>query len=257
MVRKPNIIKGIPAVIVRALPSIYYYGRYAGEKIPSAARTIFESHLNYLNQAIMKTAVIMRNPELEKLAAHVARFASLHPSRIEPAVYRLSGALSGIFSAQKDIVRATFDDDSETKNALIELFRTTVRRPGIAIIDNGNELEWVDKLATTLRSSCYYEANITRPLAENFSGTMVASDFILFASATPQRIHEDVELLKTYKKPGLILGQLKKDEKLDQQTIRNGAWLRSRGYDVLFKLFSPLRLFTTIDKINIRFLLQY
>ncbi|MDZ7342257.1 MAG: hypothetical protein ONB27_12945 [candidate division KSB1 bacterium] len=256
MVRKPNIIKGIPALLVRALPTIFYFGRYAGEKIPANARAIVKSHINYLTRAIQETAKVLQESELESIAAQVAALATIHPSQIEPEVYRLSALLSGIFSRYKEVARTKLDENEMFKDMVIDLFRATAQRPHIAIVDNNNELEWTDKLATTLRSSCYYETDTTRPLAENFSDVMLLSDFILFASATPQSIHEDAACLKNYHKPGLILGTLKKDEKLDQQTIRNGAWLRSRGYDVLFKLFSPLRLFTSIDKIYIRFLLQ-
>ena len=96
----------------------------------------------------------------------------------------------------------------------------------------------------------------TKIEADKFSDEILENDFVVFASATPQTIHEDVNMLQTYHKPGLILGNLSQDSKLNQQTIRNGAWLRKSGYNVLFKIFSPLRLFTTIDKINIRYLLQ-
>ena len=46
---------------------------------------------------------------------------------------------------------------------------------------------------------------------------------------------------------------LKKDKKFDQQTLRNGAWLERKGHEVLYKIFTPLRLFTTVDKIYMKF----
>jgi len=256
MVRKPNIVRGIPMLLVRALPTIFYYGRYAGQKITDPAKSHFESHIQYLIRAINKMASVLDDQELELVTNQVKSLSKIQPAKIEDSVYQISGNLSAIFSARKDIVRKEYDGENGVKDSLIELFRSTVRRPKIAVVDTSNEFEWVDKLANTLTDSCYYDTIKTRPMADNFSGDILASDFVLFASATPQRIHEDVENLKTFKKPSLILGQLKKDEKLDQQTIRNGSWLRNRGYDVLFKLFTPLRLFTSIDKINIRFLLQ-
>ena len=124
------------------------------------------------------------------------------------------------------------------------------------LINNNNETEFVDKISSTLSSSCYYDVDKAKPGSEGFIDKIVNSDFVLFASATPQSIHEDVEYLETYRKPGLILAPIKKDEKLDQQTIRNGSWLKNRGYEVLYKIFSPMRLFTTIDKIMIRDFLQ-
>jgi len=256
MVRKPNIVRGIPNLIVRAMPTIYYYGRYAGQNISEQANLYFESHVEYLNQALKKMAVALSDGELESATTSVTKLTEIQPGQIEDEVYQISRNLSAIFSAKKDEVKKIYDNENSVKNELVELFRSTALRPKVAVVDTSNEFEWVDKLAATLTDSCYYDVVKTRPMAESYTDDLLKSDFVLFASATPQRIHEDVENLKRYKKPCLILGQLKKDEKLDQQTIRNGSWLRSRGYDVLFKLFSPLRLFTSIDKINIRFLLQ-
>jgi len=256
MVQKPNIVRGIPMLLVRAMPTIFYYGRYAGQEVSTQAKSYFESHVEYLIQGINKLAAVLDDNDLQLVATQVEGLTKIQPIKIEDNVYQISRNLSAIFSASKDKVREEYEGKNGVKASLIELFCSTARRPKIAVVDTSNEFEWVDKLSNTLTDSCYYEAIKTRPLAESYTDAILQSDFVLFASATPQRIHEDVENLKTFNRPSLILGQLKKDEKLDQQTIRNGSWLRNRGYDVLFKLFSSLRLFTSIDKINIRFLLQ-
>jgi hypothetical protein len=256
MVRKPNIVRGIPMLLVRAFPTLFYYGRYAGQKISDQAKLYFESNIQYLIESINKMASMLEDKELELVSNQVESLSKIQPAKIEDNVYQISRNLSAIFSAKKDVVKEQYDGENGIKDKLIELFRLTAKSPKIAVVDTSNEFEWVDKLSSTLTDSCYYDTIKTRPFAETYLDDILQSNFVLFASATPQRIHEDVENLKTYKKPSLILGQLRKDEKLDQQTIRNGSWLRNRGYDVLFKLFSPLRLFTSIDKINIRFLLQ-
>jgi len=256
MVKKPNVVRGIPMPLVRAMPMIYYYGRYARQQIPNPAKTYFESHIQYLIKAIEKMASILHDKDLELVAGQVLGLAKIAPAKIEDNVYHISRNLSAIFSTNKEKLKESYDGKNGVKDSLISLYRSLAKRPKIAIVDTGNDFQWVDKLSNTLTTSCYYDTITTRAVAENFPEHILASDFVLFASATPQRIHEDVECLKTYRKPGLILGQLRKDEKLDQQTIRNGAWLRSRGYQVLFKLFSPLRLFTSIDKLNMRHLLQ-
>lgn len=256
MVRKPNIVRGIPMLIVRAMPTIYYYGRYAGSNISKQAKAYLERHVEYFIQALKKIADAMGDGELEAATNQVATLSTLQSVQIEDEIYRISRNLSSIFSAKKEELKNIYEGEKGLKNDLIQLYRVIAKSPKVAVVDTSNEFEWVDKLATTLTDSCYYDIIKTRPMTESYTGDILKSDFVLFTSATPQRIHEDVENLKIYKKPSLILGQLKKDEKLDQQTIRNGSWLKSRGYDVLFKLFSPLRLFTSIDKINIRFLLQ-
>ena len=256
MVQRPNIVRGIPMLIVRAMPTIYYYGRYAGHNISEQAKVYFESHVEYFIQALKKMDAALGDGELESATNKVANLSEIQPDQIEEKVFQISRSLSAIFSAKKDEIRKLYDGENGVKNELIELYRLTAKSPKVALVDTSNEFEWMDKLANTLTDSCYYDIIKTHPMAESYTDDLLQGDFVLFASATPQRIHEDVENLRRYKKPSLILGQMKKDEKLDQQTMRNGSWLKSRGYDVLFKLFSPLRLFTSIDKINIRFLLQ-
>ncbi len=256
MVQKPNIVRGIPTIIVRAMPTIFYYGRYAGQNIPELAKVYFDSHVEYLIQAITKMTSILSEKEIKSTTNEIPKLFEIQPVQIEDEIYKISRNLSAIFSAKKDVLKTQYDSENGVKAELIELFRLTAKSPKVAVVDTNNELEWVDKLANTLTDSCYYDIIKTRPMAESYTDDILQCDFVLFASATPQRIHEDVEILKNYKKPGLVLAQLKKDERLDQQTIRNGAWLKSRGHNVLFKLFSSLRLFTSIDKINIRYLLQ-
>lgn len=256
MVQKPNIVRGIPALLVRAMPTIFYYGRYAKQQISDQAKSCFESYVKFLAQGIKNMALLMNDKELDALAIKIENLSQIEPAQIEAELLKISRSLSAVFSAKKDQLKEKYDGDNGAKQSLKKLFRSTAKVPEIAVVDTNNELEWVEKLSGTLSDSCFYNIIKTRPMAESYTDDILKSDFVLFASATPQRIHEDIEVLKNFKKPGLILGQLKKDEKLDQQTMRNGAWLKSRGYDVLFKLFSSLRLFTTIDKINIRFLLQ-
>ena len=82
----------------------------------------------------------------------------------------------------------------------------------------------------------------------NFRDILQACDFIIFTSAYSITINEDVLKVRQYNKPMMILADIKKEEKVDQQTLRNGAWLQSKEYDVLYKIFTPLRLFTSVDK---------
>ncbi len=257
MVQRPNIVRGIPLLLVRALPTIYYYGRFAGAAPKMEAKSYFEQYVHYLVEAIELMARNLEDPSLSDAARQAGQLATIAPSQIEAGLFQLSRTLSGIFSAKKELTREKYESPGGAKEQLAKLFCSSVPRPRIAVVDTNNELEWVEKLCATLKESCHYEVEKTYPSSERYADDILRCDFVLFASAAPQRIHEDVLTLKNYQRPGLVLGQLTKDAKLDQQTIRNGAWLRSRGYDVIFKLFSPLRLFTSIDKIYVRFITQY
>ncbi|MDZ7330869.1 MAG: hypothetical protein ONB31_02700 [candidate division KSB1 bacterium] len=256
MVQRPNIVRGIPMLLVRAMPTILYYGRYSGLQPKKDVKSYFEQYVHYLAQAIELMGQAMEDPSLSGTAEQAHQLKMIATNQIESALFQLSRTLSGIFSTKKELTREKYESPGGAKEQLARLFCSSVSRPRIAVVDTNNELEWVEKLCLTLRESCLYEAHKTYSNSEHYTDDILGSDFILFASAAPQHIHEDVQALKNYQRPGLVLGQLTKNEKVDQQTIRNGAWLRGRGYDVIFKLFSPLRLFTSIDKIYVRFLAQ-
>ena len=256
MINKPNLVKGIPSLIVRALPVPYYYGRYAGPDVPPKAKTIFNTYVNYLSGTMKQMSELIGDEDCKSLIIQVEQLANSDPSQVEAKIVELTRKLSGICTKNKAQIKEAYEGESGLKKSFADLFCDVTEKTKVLIINNSDDPEWVDGLQKKLTKNCYYEVNVSNTKAQDFSDLMVKSDAVVFASATPQRIHEEIEFLGTYHKPGLVLGGLKKDEKQDQQTMRNGSWLRSRGIDVLFKIFSPIRLFTTIDKINMRFLLQ-
>ncbi len=256
MINKPNLIKGIPTLIVRALPVPYYYGRYAQQDVPPNAHSIFKTYINYLSEALKQMSELIGDEHCTSLKTKVDQLIKVNPAEVETGIVEVTRNLSDICTQNKDKIKEGYEGENGLKQSFVELFRDVIDTTKILIINNSDDIDWVEGLKTKLTKNCYYDVEISQTKAQNFTDFIVKSDVVLFASATPQSIHEEIEIISTYHKPCLVLGGLKKDEKLDQQTIRNGSWLRSRGIDVLFKIFSPMRLFTTIDKINIRFLLQ-
>ena len=250
------MIKGIPSLIVRALPVPYYYGRYAGQDIPSQAESIYRTYIKYLLETLKQMSELLGNEQCATIKAKVEQLPKVNPSEVEAGIIEITSKLSEICTQNKSKIKEVYEGENGLKKSFAELFCDVIEKTKVLIINNSNDPEWVDGLQRKLIKNCYYDVEISQTNAQEFSDLMVKSDVVVFASATPQTIHEEIKFLDTYRKPGLVLGGLKKDEKFDQQTMRNGSWLRSRGNDVLFKIFSPMRLFTTIDKIHIRFLLQ-
>jgi hypothetical protein len=85
---------------------------------------------------------------------------------------------------------------------------------------------------------------------------MLDSDVVLFCSTASPNIHHQVKSLQNFKKPGLAIVQMEKDVAEDKEAIRHGSQLMKTGFPVLIKMFTPLRLFTTIDKIYLLHQLQ-
>ncbi|MDW7681435.1 MAG: hypothetical protein SCK70_12790 [bacterium] len=256
MIQKPNIVKGIPSMVVRALPTLYYFGRFASAKVPPKPQTVFQSHLNYLIRALQEMHELIADERFRQIQDDLRRIEDLSASQIEQKVEELTRQLSAVCSEHTDILKKGYDGKGNLKKRLTDIYCEIIDKTRILIFDNVGNQEWVQSLEKRLADNCLYQVASAATNTDQLSDRLVQNDFVIFASATPQTIHEDVDLLKTYKKPGLVLGSIYQDEKLDQQTIRNGAWLKSRGFEVLYKIFSPLRLYTTIDKIYIHHLLQ-
>jgi hypothetical protein len=256
MINKPNLVKGIPSLIVRALPVPYYYGRYAQQDVPPKAQSIFNTYINYLSGTLKQMSEFIGDEDCKSLKIKVEQLKKSDPSQVEAEIIEITRKLSEICTKNKAQIKEVYEGESGLKKSFAELFCDVIEQTKVLIINNSDDPEWVDGLQKKLTKNCYYDVEVSNTTAQDFSDLMVKSDAVVFASAAPQSIHEEIEFLGTYNKPGLVLGSLHKDEKLDQQTMRNGSWLRSRGINVLFKIFSPIRLFTTIDKINMRFLWQ-
>jgi hypothetical protein len=142
------------------------------------------------------------------------------------------------------------------RSSLIEMYKEQVHSLALVVMNNSKELANVEKLAKTLQNFCHYKVDIINPNDIAHSKKLVKSDFVVFASTHPPQIHEQVSALKTYKKPGLAVVHLEKDGQLDQQAIRHGAQLMRIAFPVLFKVFTPIRLYTSVDKNYMQYHLQ-
>jgi hypothetical protein len=96
----------------------------------------------------------------------------------------------------------------------------------------------------------------TEPVSYDYSSKLIASDFVLFYCISSPEIHKQVNSLTTYHIPGLAMMHFDKDVAFNQEAIRHGAQLAKIGFCVLYKMFTPIRLFTTIDKTYLQYNLQ-
>jgi hypothetical protein len=123
----------------------------------------------------------------------------------------------------------------------------------IVLIEYTGGKENVSALRNTLQNFCYYKVVTEKPDSYNYGSTLLQSDFGMFTSTFPSRIHDDVKSLKSYRRPGLAVAYLNEEEERNTQSIRHGSQLHKTGFPVLFKIFTPIRLFTSIDKEYMKF----
>ena len=67
-IRKPNLLKNIPLVFIRALPSMYYFSKFSNSNIPDNARNLFQTNVEYLTMALRLLSKEIKDSEFEKLA---------------------------------------------------------------------------------------------------------------------------------------------------------------------------------------------
>ncbi len=254
--RVPNVIKNVPILIVRAMPTLYYYGCYANESPPDQAKSRFLSYLKYFRNALVVLNEYLPDIKIEKIIEEADQIVPDSPRKLPDKIYDFSRRISQICQRHKEKLDHAIKRDG-LNESLLELFDKAIPKDRILVIENQNDPDFAEAFTEKLVDKCQYEAKfVFSTIVDRLAEPILNSDFLIFTSAAPQSIHDNVEWLKTYNKPGLVLGNLKKENKQNQQIIRNGAWLRSRGVYVLFKIYTPLRLFTTIDKVFMRYLCQ-
>ena len=249
-ITKPNIIKGIPVPLIRPLPTLHYFGLYAHKINSNPASKLFKEHVNYLSNAIKILASETSDENFQNISDKTSQLVTAQNNSIAEIVMQITSQLSDLCVKHSSTLK---DNPKFSKENLGELYKKFVQPLKVLLIDNNNEPERVNKLFDTFTKTCYFNVLRIHRNAENFIENINKCDFVIFTSAYPITINEDIQNIQTYKKPSLILANLKKDDKFDQQTLRNGAWLEQRGYEVLYKIFTPLRLFTAVDKTYMKY----
>ena len=144
----------------------------------------------------------------------------------------------------------------EIKTALMDIYSSLVNTIHILVVDNSRGQQDIDKLLSILKNFCQYKVHHVDSESPDHVKSIIESDFILFYSISSPLIHQQVKSLDTYHLPGVAMVQFPKDADPDKEAIRHGAQLMKIGFPVLFKMFTPIRMFTTIDKTYIQYHLR-
>jgi hypothetical protein len=252
-IRKPKLLKDIPLIIIRCLPTIYYYGKFVGSSIPQKINDLFIGNTQYLAKGIYQLGKTINHGAFLSLSSSVEKLMQLESDNLIKHLEKITIELAQLATNHRDEIRKTLQT---IRPALIDLYETSVLKLHTLVVDNNNEPEITAKLSKTLKNFCFYKVENTSSRDRDYSSKQINTDFVIFASTRPAHIHEDVISLKTYHKPGLAIVHIAKDAPLDKQAVRHGSQLLKIGFPVLFKVFTPIRLFTTIDKNYLRYHLE-
>lgn len=252
-IRKPKLLKNIPLLLIRGLSPVYYYCKFENNQIPQKVEEIFLNNLHFISFLIRSTGEQLKNNDLYKLSTEFEELPNLsnqtHITELEKLTIKLSKVCNKLALQIEPIFRVQ-------KKNYIDLYNEKVKKLKVLVVDNNKEQERVDKIAKTLQNFCYYDIERTIVNTDTYPQKLIENDFIFYSSTHPSSIHDLVKSLKTYQKPGLAIAYIEKDGMVDGQAIRHGAQLQKSGFQVLYKVFTPIRLFTTIDKIYMKYHLQ-
>lgn len=249
-ISKPNVVKGIPVPLIRPLPTLYYYGRYANGKKSTEASTYFRETIDYICSAIQLLHQQTDDDDFLRINTLCSDLKECSATNITNCTEKITSQLSDCCSEHATIFK---EDDALSKEQFFSIYKAHVKPLKTLLIDNNDEPDKSQRISTTFTNTCFFDVIETKPRADKYIDMINQSDFVVFLSARPMTIHDDVQDIQAHQKPLVVFASLTKDDAKDQQTLRNGAWLQNKGHEVLYKIFTPLRLFTTVDKLYMKF----
>jgi hypothetical protein len=252
-IRKPKLLKDVPTSLIRALPTLYYTNQYAETDLTDRILDLYVSNVDFLNQALKIVGKQLKNNDFAVLANKTLDLKDHTTKDLIDKTQQFSIELAELCTANRDNLRS---QNREIKSQLADLYPSLVNTLNVLIIDNSCGKEDISKISGTLKNLCFYHVDQTEPVSSDFSTKLLASDFALFYCISSPEIHKQVNSLTTYHIPGLAMMHIEKDVALNQEAIRHGAQLMKIGFCVLYKMFTPIRLFTTIDKTYLQYNLQ-
>ena len=252
-IRKPKLLKDVPTSLIRALPTIYYTNKFSGVDIKERIQELYNSNVIFLSQALHKIARNINNQAFITLADEILKLKGTPSLELFEQTQRFSVKLADVCSANREDLRK---NNQQIKTELATLYQTLVNTINVLLIDNSCGEQDISKIAGILGNLCYYHTDQTEPVASDFSSKLLTSDFALFYCISSPDIHKQVNSLTTYHVPGLAMMHIDKDVAINQEAIRHGSQLMKIGFCVLYKMFTPIRLFTTIDKTYLHYNLQ-
>ena len=248
-IRKPTLLKDIPMVLIRSLPSIYYFNEYANLSISEKPRRLFETNINFIDKSLKFYAEKLELSKCSEIAESFRNLQKLEPGKFSKQLLEATESLSEICTTHKDRFRSI--SRSEKQN-FDKFYNEQVLKLKIILFSSAESNEKIDKIFSTLKNYCKYDTDTVSCGSSEISEQIIKSDVIIFTSANSPKIHENIKQAASYKKPAIVLIPLSGNGE-DRLSLRHGKQLQNAGFHVIIKSFTPIRLFTSIDKEYIKY----
>ena len=248
-IRKPGLLRGIPLLFIRALPALYYYGKFSGKSVFPRGQKLYQQNLDYLTKAIALMNIQISGSKLSPVQNLLNDIKNISPEKIDDAIEQLTFALSGFCSENPDFCHRFY---KENKQQLINLYRESVTPLHILTSDAEPE----EKLPHLLCDFCYYDVTRSSRHAEDYPDLLSENDFIVLTDLASSEIHREIERINAFHKPAMVVTMSDATTSENRTAIRHAMQLIRTGFPVIFKILTPIRLFTTIEKTFFKYHMQ-
>jgi len=216
-IRKPGLLRSIPLLFIRALPALYYYGKFSGKSDFPRGQKLYQQNLDYLTKAVTLMNKQISSSKLSPVQNLLNDINNISPEKIDDAIEQLTFALSGFCSENPDLCRRFY---KENKQQLINLYRESVTPLHILTSDAEPE------------------------------------EFIVLTDLASSEIHREIERINAFHKPAMVVTMSDATTSENRTAIRHAMQLIRTGFPVIFKILTPIRLFTTIEKTFFKYHMQ-
>ena len=249
-IKKPFLLKDIPSVLLRSLPAIYYFCKYFDHSTPSKTKMLFKTNVMFLSNALNYLGEKWNLDELKRISDTICNL-SLKPYKslyadIETEIINLARFCSD----NKNIFKEHF---KEVESKLHKLFCESVTRLQIFLFNPNGDHSVFEQVERNLYHFCDYNVISSNPAKNHFTDNMINSDFVVYLSIYDSRILEDIKYVNIFSRPGLALGAGNFDSIQVEQSKKHSVELLKKGISVIYKMYTPIRLYTTIDKLYLHY----
>ena len=252
-IKKPFLLKDIPSVLLRSLPAVYYFSKYFNHATPYKTKTLFKTNAMFLSNALNYLGEKWNADELKHFGDTICKMS------VKPYKSLIHGLENEIInfakfcSTNRKLVKDRF---SEVEHRLHSLYQESVTKLQIFLFNPNGDHSIFDQVERNLYDFCDYNVLSSNPAKNHFSNNMLNSDFVIFLSIYDKRILDDIQYIDIYARPGLALGPGNFDQIKYREAEKNSNELAKKGIKVIYKMYSPIRLYTTIDKLYLKYHLK-
>lgn len=248
-IKKPFLLKDIPSVLLRSLPAIYYFCKYFDHSTPCKTKMLFKTNVMFLSNALNYLGEKWKLNELRHFSDSICNMCLKPYQTLFTGIENEIISFARFCSYNKKFFKHRF---GEVENKLHNLYKESVTRLQIFLFNPNGDHSVFDQVERNLYHFCDYSVITSNPAKNHFSNNMINSDFVVYLSIYDSKIVEDTKFVNVFSRPGLALGPGNFDKIKSEQAEKHSIELKRKGINVIYKMYSPIRLYTTIDKIYLQ-----